>query len=110
MHVWPCPVVVISYGSLFFREGDNKCLSALEYKLFFFIAVELLDEPDSGKGTTVLSEYVEEFPSFHSRRRGGMHLLREPSLTFSIILMFRLTCAKFVFLCFTEVVSGRPPV
>ncbi|KQK85191.1 exonuclease 3'-5' domain-containing protein 1 [Amazona aestiva] len=40
-------------------------------KVFFapeIVTVELLDEPDSGKGTTVLSEYVEEFPSFHEKK------------------------------------------
>lgn len=54
---------------------SKSCLSALEYKLPFCIAVELLDEPESGNGTAMLSEYVEMFPSFHSRRRGGMCLL-----------------------------------
>lgn len=89
---------------------SKSCLSALEYKLFVSIAVELLDEPDSGKGTTMLSEYVEMFPSFHGRRRGGMCLLREPPLIFNIILIFRLSCARFVFLCskgVNKAVSGR---
>ncbi|KAM9239211.1 LOW QUALITY PROTEIN: piRNA biogenesis protein EXD1 [Leptosomus discolor] len=31
------------------------------------VNVELLDEPDSGKGTAMLSEYVEMFPSFHEK-------------------------------------------
>lgn len=53
----------------------KSCLSALEYKLIVSIAVELLDEPDSGKGTAMLSEYVEMFLSFHGSGRGGMHLL-----------------------------------
>ncbi|XP_010019967.1 PREDICTED: exonuclease 3'-5' domain-containing protein 1 [Nestor notabilis] len=40
-------------------------------KMFFgpeIVNVELLDDPDSGKGTTELSEYVEEFPSFHKKK------------------------------------------
>lgn len=92
---------------------SKSCLSALEYKLIVSIAVELLDEPDSGKGTAMLSEYVEMFLSFHGSGRGGMHLLGGAPLTFGIILMFRLSCAKFVFLCSKEVskmVSERPPL
>ncbi|XP_068253452.1 piRNA biogenesis protein EXD1 [Nyctibius grandis] len=58
------------------------------------VNVELLDEPGSGKGTAVLSEYIEMFASFHGRRRGGLHLLEEPPLIFSIIVMFKLSCAK----------------
>ncbi|NXO52279.1 EXD1 protein, partial [Aramus guarauna] len=41
-------------------------------KMFFgreIVNVELLDEPDSGNGTAMISEYVEIFPSFHGRRR-----------------------------------------
>lgn len=76
---------------------SKSCFLALVCKSFISIAVELLDEPDLGKGTAVLSDYVEMFPSFHGRR-GVMYLLGKPPLIFSIITMFRLSCAKFVFL------------
>jgi len=76
---------------------SKSCLSSLEYKLFVSIAVELLDEPDSGKGAAMLSEYVKMFPSTHGRRRrGGVCLLGKSPLAFSIMLMFRLSCAMFV--------------
>ncbi|PKU35562.1 exonuclease 3 -5 domain-containing protein 1 [Limosa lapponica baueri] len=40
-------------------------------KMFFdheIVNVELLEEPDSGKGTAALSEYVEMFLSFHKKK------------------------------------------
>lgn len=50
----------------------------------------------------MLFEYIEMLPSFH-RRRDGMYLLKEPQLTLNIILSFKLSCAKFVFLSSEEV-------
>lgn len=51
----------------------------------------------------MLFEYIERLPSFHRKRRDGMYLLAESELTLSIILIFKLSCARFVFLSFEEV-------
>ncbi|NXU24066.1 EXD1 protein, partial [Thalassarche chlororhynchos] len=63
-------------------------------KMFFgheIVNVELLDEPDSGKGTAMLSEYVEMFPSFHE---GRTEQLNQKSRM--IILLKYIPCAKFI--------------
>lgn len=46
----------------------------------------------------MLFEYIEILPSFHRRRRDGRYVLGEPQLTLTINLIFKLSCAKFVFL------------
>nr|XP_009931454.1 PREDICTED: exonuclease 3'-5' domain-containing protein 1 [Opisthocomus hoazin] len=61
--------------------------STLGVKMFFgheIVNVELLDEPDSGKGAAMLSEYVKMFPSTHETKE-------EENLEYTVVDRFQQT-------------------